>query len=187
MARQREYLAVAAYAVSAGGVPFVRSERHRLVTELYGGIGKDLDRFSAFRLPGRPTGYEWEALSRPVVPGVAFNELFPTQYGIADLVYRYEALFFVYPHVRANYAMVERPRFQPNSSIRNQTDALPSLGAGVISGAPWRSQVELNYSYNFGVFRDPGGTLGEGGHAFFILWSKELGRCDKKLVSRSDC
>ena len=97
VARQREYLAVAAYAVAAGGVPFVRSERHRLVTELYGAIGKDLDRFSAFRVPGRPTGYEWEALSRPVVPGVAFNELFPTQYGIADLVYRYEALFFVYP------------------------------------------------------------------------------------------
>jgi hypothetical protein len=187
VARQREYLAVSAYALAAGGVPFVESDMHRLIASLYGGIGKDLDRFSAFRLPGRPTGYEWEAISRPVLPGVAFNELFPTKYGIADLMYRYQALFFVYPYVRANYAIVERPRFQPNGTIRTQMDSLPSLGGGIVSGAPWRSQIELNYSYNFGIFRDPGGTPREGGHSFFFLWSKELGRCSKKLVSLSDC
>jgi hypothetical protein len=28
-------------------------------------------------LPGRPTGYEWEALALPLLPSVAFNELFP--------------------------------------------------------------------------------------------------------------
>jgi len=186
-ARQQEYLAASAYVIGAGGVPFVKSERHRLIGSAYGGIGKDLDRFSAFRLPGRPTGYEWEALSRPVLPGVAFNELFPTRYGIGDLMYRYEALFFVYPYIRANYAIVERPRFQADGTIKNQIDKLPSLGGGVISGAPWRSQVELNYSYNFGIFRDPGGTPREGGHSFFIFWSKELGRCPTKLVSMTDC
>ena len=41
------------------------------------GSGKNLDRFSAFRLPGRPTGYEWEALALPMLPSVAFNELVP--------------------------------------------------------------------------------------------------------------
>jgi hypothetical protein len=187
VAREREYLAVSAYAVAADGVPFVKSEKHRMILELYGGIGKDLDRFSAFRLPGRPTGYEWEALSRPVLPAVAFFELFPTRYGIADLIYRYEALFFVFPYVRATYGLVERPRFQPDGSIKFHVDPLPALGTGLISGAPWRSQVEINYSYNFGIFRDPGGTPQQGGHGLFVLWSKELGRCASKLVSLTDC
>jgi hypothetical protein len=172
--KEQHYMLASAYVVAAGGVPFVASERHRLIASLYGGIGKNLDRFSAFRLPGRPTGYEWEALSLPVMPGVAFNELFPTRYGIADMIYRYEALFFLYPYVRATYGIVERPRFGPDGSIRFQMDSLPALGGGVISGAPWRSQVELGYSYNFGIFRDPGGHVSMGGHGFFAMWSKEI-------------
>lgn len=172
--KEKEYLLASAYAVAAGGIPFVASERHRLISSLYGGIGKNLDRFSTFRLPGRPTGYEWEALSLPVMPGVAFNELFPTRYGIADLMYRYEALFFLYPYIRATYGIVERPRFGPDGAIRFQMDSLPALGGGVISGAPWRSQIEFGYSYNFGIFRDPGGHISLGGHGFFALWSKEM-------------
>ena len=172
--KEKEYLSASLYAVAAGGVPLVNSERHRLITSLYGGIGKNLDRFSAFRLPGRPTGYEWEALSLPVMPGVAFNELFPTRYGIADLIYRYEALFFLYPYIRATYGIVERPRFSPDRSIRFQMDSLPAVGGGIVSGAPWRSQIELGYSYNFGIFRDPGGHVSMGGHGFFAMWSKEI-------------
>jgi hypothetical protein len=171
---QRDYLAASMYALAAGGVPFVNSERHRLIASLYGGIGKDLDRFSAFRLPGRPTGYEWEAIALPLMPAAAFNEFFPSRYGIANLDYRFEALFFMFPYIRGTWAVIERLRFTPNG-ISNQMNSLPALGAGLVSGAPWRSQVELNYAYNFGMFRDPGGgppTLG--GHGFFILWSKEL-------------
>jgi len=56
VASEKDYLAASVYAVVATGVPFIRSERHRLISSLYGGIGQDLDRFSAFRLPGRPTG-----------------------------------------------------------------------------------------------------------------------------------
>ncbi len=172
--QEKTYSLVSAYAVAAGGVPFVESERHRLVSSLYGGIGKHLDRFSAFRLPGRPTGYEWEALSLPVMPGVQFNELFPTRYGIADMIYRYEALFFLYPYIRATYGIVERPRFGLDGSIRFQMDSLPAVGGGIISGAPWHSQIELGYSYNFGIFRDPGGHVSMGGHGFFAMWSKEI-------------
>ena len=171
---EKTYLATSAFAVVAGGVPFVKNERHRLISSLYGGIGKDLDRFSSFRLPGRPTGFEWEALSLPIIPGVAFNEFFPRRYGIADVTYRYEALFFLYPYIRGTWGIVERPRFQPDGSIKFQMDSLPALGGGVVSGAPWRSQVELNYSYNFGIFRDPGGQVSMGGHGFFIFWAKEL-------------
>ncbi|HKE62246.1 MAG TPA: hypothetical protein VKB33_07230, partial [Nitrospira sp.] len=47
-----EYLMGSVFALTATGVPFVNSERHRLITSLYGGIGQHLDRFSTFRLPG---------------------------------------------------------------------------------------------------------------------------------------
>jgi len=160
--------------VAAGGVPFVPGERHRLVWSAYGGIGKSLDRFSTFRLPGRPTGYEWEALSLPMLPGVAFNELFPRRYTITDLTYRYEALFFLFPYIRATYGLVERPLFADNGTIKMRTDALPALGGGVVSGAPWNSQIELNYSYNFRIVRDSDGDLKKRGHGLFIFWSKEF-------------
>ena len=73
------------------------------------GSAKHLDRFSAFRLPGRPTGYEWEAVSLPMIHGVAFNELFPSRYAVANLQYRYEALFFFFPYIEATWGLVERP------------------------------------------------------------------------------
>lgn len=67
---ERTFMQASFYAALAGKVPWVPTERHRLIVTMYGGIGKNLDRFSTFRLPGRPTGYEWEALSRPLIPGV---------------------------------------------------------------------------------------------------------------------
>ena len=71
MARQNDYFAASLYAVATGGVPLLDSERHRLTASLHAGIGKDLDRFSAFRLFTRPTAYEWEAVSRPDLPGAS--------------------------------------------------------------------------------------------------------------------
>jgi hypothetical protein len=175
VSKERNWFAGSVYVVGAGGVPFVENQRHRLIGEGYAGLGKDLDRFSAFRLPGRPTGYEWEALSRPVMPGVAFNELFPRRYGIANLTYRYEALFFLYPYVRASYGWIETPRFETDRKARYKMEPIPALSTGLITGAPWRSQIELNYAYNFGMFRDVGGHHEQGRHAMFIFWSKELG------------
>ena len=155
--KEQTYLLGSVYAVFASGVPYIESDKHRLVTSLYGGIGKDLDRFSTFRLPGRPTGYEWEALSLPIMPGVQFNELFPRRYAIASVTYRYEALFFLYPYVTATYGFVEQLRSTPQGIVA-VTDPMPALGGGVVTGAPWKSQIEINYSYNFGIFRDPGGA-----------------------------
>jgi hypothetical protein len=174
--KERTYVTATAYALVAGGVPFVNSDKHRLITSLHGGIGKDQDRFSAFRLPGRPTGYEWEAVSLPMIHGVAFNELFPRRYAVANLQYRYEALFFLYPYIEGTWGLVERPLFTSDGGIKNVTDSMPALGGGIVSGAPWRSQIELNYTYNFGIYRDPGGgPPTKGGHGMFIFWSKELG------------
>ncbi|HZC82594.1 MAG TPA: hypothetical protein VE222_12920 [Nitrospiraceae bacterium] len=171
--KEKDYLAGNVYAVAAGRVPFA-SDRHRLVGTASGGIGKDLDRFSAFRLPGRPMGYEWEALSQPMLPGVAFYELFPRRYVITDLTYRYEALFFLFPYIRGTYAIVERPRFTDGGAIAMRMDSLPAIGGGIVTGAPWSSQVEVNYTYNFGVFRDTDGGPRMGGHGIFISWSKEF-------------
>jgi hypothetical protein len=171
---QRDYLAAGLYAVAAGGVPWVESERHRVIARLYGGIGADLDRFSAFRLEGRPTAWEWEALSNPDLPGATFGEFFSRSYGLLELRYRYEALFFVYPYLRGSLAWIDRPRFQDNGWVDNEMDVLPALGAGISSGAPWRSQIELNYSYNFGILRNPNGGPAFGGHSLLFVWSKEF-------------
>ena len=54
--QERTYLQGSAYALMATGLPFIESDKHRLLTSIHGGIGKDLDRFSAFRLAGRPLG-----------------------------------------------------------------------------------------------------------------------------------
>jgi len=173
--RQRDYMMGSVYALAAGGIPGIASERHRVIVSFHGGIGKDLDRFSAFRLPGRPTGYEWEALALPILPSVAFNELVPTRYAIVHATYRYEALFFLYPYIRGLYGLVEQARFQPDGRIRSQMDPMPAVSAGVVSGAPWRSQIELNYSYNFGIYSDRGGGPPMAGrHGFFVFWSKEF-------------
>ena len=169
---QRDYFAASAYAVAAGPVPFVDSERHRLIGSIYGGIGKDLDRYSAFRLNGRPTVGEWEALSGPDLPGAAFLEFYSRNYGIAELRYQYEALFFLYPYVRTTWAWIDRPRFKDDGRVASQTDSIPSIGAGVVSGAPWKSQIELNYTYSFGLLRSAAGGSEFGGHAILFTWSK---------------
>jgi hypothetical protein len=185
--REREYLMGSVFAVTASGVPFVDSERHRLVTSFYGGIGKNLDRFSTFRLPGRPTGFESEALALPLLPSVAFNELFPRRYGIAHVEYRYEALFFTFPYIRASWGIIEQPRFQPDGRVRNQMDSLPALSGGIVSGAPWRSQVEINYSYNFGIFSDhSGGQPTPGRHGLFVFLVERAVRAGPDSISTTD-
>jgi hypothetical protein len=91
------------------------------------------------------------------------------------LVYQYEALFFFYPYIRGSWGLVEQPRFQPDGTIRNRMDSMPAISAGVISAATWRSQIELNYSYNFGIYSDHGGGPPMAGrHGFFVFWSKEF-------------
>jgi hypothetical protein len=173
--KERQYLMGSIFGLTAGGLPWVDSERHRLITSVYGGIGQHLDRFSTFRLPGRPTGYEWEALSLPMLPSVAFNELTPTRYAIGHIEYRYEAMFFLFPYVRGSWGLVEQGRFNPDGSIRSKMDSMPAVSGGVVTGGPWHSQIELNYSYNFGIYSDhSGGPPVPGRHGFFFFWSKEL-------------
>lgn len=45
----------------------------------------------------------------------------------------------------------------------------------IVTGAPWKSQIELNDSYNFGIFRDPvGAPPTRSGHGAFICWAKQF-------------
>ncbi len=171
-AAERNYVAASFYAAAVGGVPFVHSERHRLAFTTYGGIGKDLDRFSAFRLGPKPLTWEWDAISRPDLPGAAFDEFYARSYGILDLRYTYQLSFFVYPYVRASWAWLDRARFNERGQVNFRMDDIPSVGGGVVMGMPWRSQLELSYTYSIGMFRNPGDQPERGGHAALIRWSK---------------
>ncbi|MBL1263060.1 hypothetical protein [Candidatus Methylomicrobium oryzae] len=71
-------------------------------------------------------------------------------------------------------AWVDRLRFKDNGQVGNQMDALPSVGAGLISGAPGNSEVTLDYSYNFGILRNSGGGPQFGGHSVIFTWSMEF-------------
>ncbi len=63
----------------------------------------------------------------------------------------------------------------PIARVKARLPEGTTVGGGIVTGAPWKSQIELIYSYNFGMFRDPGGAPPtKGGHGAFILWSKEL-------------
>jgi hypothetical protein len=95
---------------------------------------------------------------------VAFNELAPRRYGIAHVEYRYETFFFMYPCIHGSWGIVEQERFQPDGSIRPQMDSMP---------APWNSQVELNYSYNFGIFSQHSGGPPMPGRLGFSSWGQD--------------
>jgi hypothetical protein len=169
----QDWLAVSSYAVAAGGVPWVDDERQRMIASAYGGVGGHLDRFSAFRLGGGPTGGEWEALARPVVPGAAFEEFFTDAYGLLALEYRYELFFFLYLHLRGAVAWVDRPRSEAGVAA-DRFDALPSATALVTSGVFWRSQLQIAYTRNFGLLRPIDGNPRFGGNSFIVDWSKEF-------------
>ena len=169
----RAWLALSGYVVAAGAWPFSPAQRHRLIASAYGGVGARLDRFSAFRLGGGPGGGEWETLARPLVPGAAFGELFPSDYLVLNVEYRYELLFFLYLHLRGSMAWVDLFRFQGGGLI-DRTDGLHSVSAAVTSGFLWNSQLELGYSHNFGLFRIDEGVSRRGRDALLISWSKEF-------------
>lgn len=169
----RTWVAGRFYGLVAMPSPLGDGERNRLLASVYAGMGKDLDRFSAFRLGGEPTGGEWEALSRPMVLGAIFDEFYSRSYAIANLEYRRELLFFCYLHLRGQLAVVDRPRVK-NGSLDWEMDTLPAIGAAVTCGAPWNSQIELGLSYNFGLLREDGGDSDFGASALTLGWSKEF-------------
>ena len=100
--RERTYIQASAYALVATDCRLWRvktSPAH----ERDAGIGKDLDRFPPSGFPDVQRATSGSHF--PMIHGVAFNELFPTRYAVANLQYRYEALFFLYPYVEATWGL----------------------------------------------------------------------------------
>lgn len=168
----RDWSAISAYAVAAGGVPLLPGERHRFVVSAYGGTGHDLDRFSAFRLGGVSNAGDWEHLTRPVLPGAALDEFFTSRYAIANVEYRYQALFFLYLQARGTFAWLEQPRRTGSGSVEFGVQPMQAVTAAVTSGLLWGTSVELSYSYNFSILRRSDGSASRGGGAFFFSFTK---------------
>lgn len=172
--RGREWNALSLHVVVAQPVPFVRSERHRLITRVHAGKSKDVDRFSAFRVGGGPTTADWEALSRPLLPGAALDEITASAYGILNVEYRYEVLFFAYLHLRGTLAQIDRLRFADGGGTVHRLQPMNALSVGLSTGFLWHSHLELGYAYNFGVLRQRGGRSEAGDGAILVHWSKKF-------------
>ncbi len=155
----RDYLQFTGYALGVGGVPFVDSDRHRILASVFGGIGDDTDRFSAQRVGGGPDprGEEYGSVSRPVLMGAVIDEFYPRHYVIGTASYRYEATFFTYLDVGAQVAWLDRDRFV-NGAIERRDDMLTAVGARITSGFLGKTRVQIGYAYNFDIVRD--GELG---------------------------
>jgi hypothetical protein len=149
----RDYVAFAGYIHGATGVPFA-SERHRLLATLHGGSGDDLDRFSAFRVGGGPSGEEFGALGRPILPGAAIDEFATSHYAILVGEYRWEPIFFAYLSLRGSLSYVNRERLDEGTDrISHSDDFLASVGARITTGFFFESRLQLDYNYNAGVIR----------------------------------
>ncbi|HEX7529263.1 MAG TPA: hypothetical protein VF425_09145, partial [Thermoanaerobaculia bacterium] len=127
----RSWSAVSVYALAALPVPFVNSERHRLLVSAYGGAGSNLDRFSALRLSGGSNAGDFESLSQPILPAAAFDEIATRGYGIVNVEYRFEALFFLFLSARGTLARADRVRFDAKGDFVNRTDWLNGVTVGL--------------------------------------------------------
>jgi hypothetical protein len=144
---------LSAYGVLAGGVPGL-SERHRLIGYGYAGLGGNLDRFSAPRTGGGPSGDEFLALSRPLVPGASLQEFFPDHYAVGIAEYRYELFFFTYLSARASVAGLDRDRISNSGDFHRSNDVLTSVGGRITTGFLFSTRMQIDYNYNFDVIRD---------------------------------
>ena len=156
--RGREPKLLEAYAIAATGVPSL-NERHRLIGMLHAGKGWGLDRFSQPRVGGGPRGNEFMSLARPILPGSAIHEFTPDKhYAIALAEYRYELFFFAYLSGYGGVAYLDRERLGAQRfsgrGIRNENDALIPVGGRLTTGFLFRSQIQVEYNYNFDVIRD---------------------------------
>lgn len=148
----RDFVFFTGYMLGAAGLPFIDNDRHRILGSIHGGAGDSLDRFSGLRVGGGPTGDEYEALSRPIIPGALMEEFVTNHYAIAVGEYRYEPLFFAFLSVRSSIAYVDRDR-DTGSDASGKQDFLYSIGGRLTSGFFFNSRLQLDYNYNTGVIR----------------------------------
>ena len=148
----RNFMAFKGFLSGATGIPGVASERHRLIGQLHGGIGHHLDRFSQFHIGGGPSGEEAEALSYELIPGAAIEEFNSDSFLTALGEYRWEPIFFAYLSLRTSVTYLSRKRSRDGGVVWSD-DILPSTGVRLTSGFVFRTQLQVDYNYNFGVIR----------------------------------
>ncbi len=153
----RDYAFLTGYAMGVAGLPWTDSERHRLLVSVHGGIGADLDRYSAPRVGGgpHPFGEEYGSTFRPVLPGAAIDEFTPDHYAVMVGEYRWEPVFFSYFSVRGSLGWLDRDR-RRGGRIRREDDLFASVGARITSGFLFETRIQIDYNYSFSVVRRDG-------------------------------
>jgi len=151
----RNYTEFEAYWLGASGVPFVESERHKLLGYFHGGVGHNLDRFSAERVGGgpNPKGDSYSEIWRPLLPGAQIYEFFPENYAIAAAEYRWEATFFTYLSAGGGVGTLN-PLRQTNQGIKRKQTIYPFAGAQLVTGFLGDTRITLTYTRNWGVNRN---------------------------------
>jgi hypothetical protein len=150
----KQYFEGSAYVYGITAAPFLASDRHRVYASMYGGVGGDLDRFSAMRVGGGADmhGEEFETTAQPALPGAAIDEFYPLHYAIGTAGYRCELAFWSHVDVGATVAWLQRERLQ-GATRAPQDDTLTALSARLTSGFVGRTRLQLGYAYNFDVVR----------------------------------
>ncbi len=169
-----EYHLYTGYLTWAGGPQWL-SERHRFVLSLYGGIApkEELDRYSAFRIGGNPSGDEAEALAYSPIPGARFDEFIVSRYILFSLEYRLEVFFFLYLHLKGTIGSIRRMDINDDGKgvSLTQDELVGSASVAITTGFLWDSQLQVQYVHDKGMLR---GEKNKNGHSILISWSKNF-------------
>jgi hypothetical protein len=168
----RAWSALSGFAIAA--VPVGANGRLRLVASLYGGTGSNLDRFSAFRLSGGSNMGDFETLARPVLPAAGLDEIASRGYAIGNVELRAEILFFLFLHVRATLASVDRAVPDASGLPVLRTDHPNAFTVGLTSGFFWSTVIELSWSRNAALERREGDSFASGRDALYLSVTKSF-------------
>lgn len=168
----RSWAAASVFGIAAFGPPGA-SERHRLIASVHAGNGTGLDRFSSFRLGSGSTWGDVEMLSHAVLPAAGVDEIATSRYAIADLEYRFEALFFLYLQARGTLAWAERP-IHAAARLASRTGSFPAFSFGFTTGLPWGLAMELAVSRSFGLESFEDGRAEKGRTGFLVTITRSF-------------
>lgn len=149
----QHYVSFNAYAVGATDVPFLNSDRHKIVSWLTAGVGHNLDRFSATRVGGGPNamGMEYGSSAMPILPGTSIWEFYPDSYAIGSLEYRYELSWFTYLTAHGGVGYLNPLRPTGTNALKESNELYPWLGARLSTGFFFDTMLMIDYSHSFNL------------------------------------
>lgn len=164
----RDHLRFDAYALGATGVPFIDSDRHRLIGSVHGGTGANLDRFSAQRIGGgvNPMGWDFTSTAMPVLPGASVWEYYPEHYLIGNAEYRWEPIFFSYLSLHGTAGWLNPVRNIGGEFKRKET-FYSAVGGRLTTGFLGDTLLVVDVTHNFNVLRDD--ERGGSDITFFVM------------------